>query len=291
MPDLANISNGSSVGVSGKIIDDLVKVNPKMIPVKAWGARLGWRSERRHAQWRRLIEETGHNFKDDQSGLLIRFVISADEWVPHPYAPPGWTTKEFSTFSRYIVNSAEAFELSRNWQKENSVGITNQLKKRLKRYSVDFGANYFCFDKTDYCDVAFIVHGIDSDAIQIKMPWKSESELATLVSNIYPGVLREYSPPWLGDQRIDIFVPSINVAFEYQGEQHYHPVEFFGGKEGYDRTRKRDYKKRILCKNNNMILVEWPYNIPITIQNLKEQLSKHGIFLPDVLSIDDMSVS
>ena len=30
-------------------------------------------------------------------------------------------------------------------------------------------------------------------------------------------------------QHIDIFIKDINTAIEYQGEQHYKPVERFGG--------------------------------------------------------------
>jgi hypothetical protein len=35
--------------------------------------------------------------------------------------------------------------------------------------------------------------------------------------------------PWIENQRIDIYFPKYNIAIEYNGEQHYIPIEHFGG--------------------------------------------------------------
>jgi hypothetical protein len=50
-----------------------------------------------------------------------------------------------------------------------------------------------------------------------------------------------------------------NICIEYQGEQHYKAVEFFGGKDQFKTQQKLDKIKRDYCKNNNIKLLEIPY--------------------------------
>ncbi|TDX48334.1 DUF2726 domain-containing protein [Orenia marismortui] len=46
---------------------------------------------------------------------------------------------------------------------------------------------------------------------------------------------------------------------EYDGEQHYRPIDFFGGKEGFKGVKKRDKIKNKYCKDNNIPLLRIPY--------------------------------
>lgn len=46
---------------------------------------------------------------------------------------------------------------------------------------------------------------------------------------------------------------------EYDGEQHYKPVEFFGGEEGFKNAQNRDKIKNDYCENNNINLIRLPY--------------------------------
>lgn len=84
-------------------------------------------------------------------------------------------------------------------------------------------------------------------------------------------------PSWLGRQSIDVYVPSINVAFEYQGQQHYHPVELIGGEEGLLATQTRDQVKRSRLKKNGVRLIEWHYSVPVSIENLNDYLHGHDL--------------
>jgi very-short-patch-repair endonuclease len=58
---------------------------------------------------------------------------------------------------------------------------------------------------------------------------------------------------------IDFYLPEFKTAIEYDGIQHYEPVDFFGGKVGYLKTKKRDRLKSEYCKNNNIELIRIPY--------------------------------
>lgn len=66
----------------------------------------------------------------------------------------------------------------------------------------------------------------------------------------------------------DFYLPHNNICIEYQGEQHYRPVEFFGGDEEFLIRKLRDEIKRDYCKTRNIILVEVPYYMnPVDILN------------------------
>ena len=57
----------------------------------------------------------------------------------------------------------------------------------------------------------------------------------------------------------DFYLPDYNIAIEYDGEQHYRPIEYFGGKEHYDKVTKHDRIKDDYCKSNNIDLLRIPY--------------------------------
>lgn len=69
-------------------------------------------------------------------------------------------------------------------------------------------------------------------------------------------VIQHARPDWLGRQHLDIFIPSLSVAVEYQGRQHDEPVAFFGGEKAWRASRRRDAKKRRLCEQNGVRLIE-----------------------------------
>jgi len=87
--------------------------------------------------------------------------------------------------------------------------------------------------------------------------WKSEKSLFDIVKKHFKGfdVLRHAQPIWLEPQHLDIFLPELSLAIEYMGEQHYRPVEYFGGNEGFEATTARDQRKAEICKKVGVNLV------------------------------------
>ena len=86
----------------------------------------------------------------------------------------------------------------------------------------------------------------------IPIKWQKEFELYLTVKRVFPQAVFQYRTAWLGLQSLDIYIPSIKCAIEYQGEQHYHPVEIFGGEIGYNETVARDKAKLEKCKGNGI---------------------------------------
>lgn len=107
--------------------------------------------------------------------------------------------------------------------------------------------------------------------------WKSEAKLYSLIKELFPThmVQREASPSWLGRQRLDILVPQLSLALEYQGQQHFGPVSLFGGEEGWRRAVERDTVKKSLCDANGIDLVYVHHTHPLTLASLRQRLQRY----------------
>ena len=108
----------------------------------------------------------------------------------------------------------------------------------------------------------------------IRPKWKHELSLFHEARKKHPDILYQYRPEWLGRQSLDLYIPSLRTAIEYQGIQHYRPVEFFGGEEALAQRQELDRQKRQLCGENGVRLIEWPYSLEPTAGNLKKILSQ-----------------
>lgn len=110
--------------------------------------------------------------------------------------------------------------------------------------------------------------------------WISELALVDLFQALWPNATHQWRPGFLGRQSIDIYIPEIDLAVEYQGQQHYEPVALFGGEEGFKNTQFRDDRKRLLLEANKVRLLEWRYDAPITRETLVQKIAEMGISLP-----------
>ena len=106
----------------------------------------------------------------------------------------------------------------------------------------------------------------------IKPKWKHELSLFHAVRKHYPDTLYQYRPDWLGRQSLDLYIPGIRTAIEYQGIQHFLPVDFFGGEEALSQRQELDIQKKQLCDKNQVRLIEWPYDLEPTDRNVREVL-------------------
>ena len=107
----------------------------------------------------------------------------------------------------------------------------------------------------------------------IRPKWKHELTLFRAVRKMHPDTLYQYRPEWLGRQSLDLYIPSLRTAIEYQGIQHYIPVEFFGGEEALNQRQELDRQKRELCEENGVRLIEWPYDMDPSDKNVEKALT------------------
>lgn len=88
-----------------------------------------------------------------------------------------------------------------------------------------------------------IKHILDSEDIEYKSP-VSFSDLVDA-----------------GRLRYDFYLPSFKVLIEYQGIQHYKPVDYFGGENQLKKQQLHDQMKRIYAKKHGYNLIEVSYKL------------------------------
>lgn len=125
----------------------------------------------------------------------------------------------------------------------------------------------------DYCENEV---RIDTGYKQKGQGWVSETLLYHLVKKLYPKqtIYFHYRPDFLDGLELDIFIKEKNIAIEYQGRQHFEPIEFFGGKESFIKQQKNDNKKLNICKSLKIPLIYFDYKDDLSEELVQKRLSK-----------------
>lgn len=66
----------------------------------------------------------------------------------------------------------------------------------------------------------------------------------------------------------DFYLPDYNLVIEYDGEQHFRPVNIFGGAKEFERRKQLDESKNILCKENGVNILRIKYTEFLNIENI-----------------------
>ena len=92
---------------------------------------------------------------------------------------------------------------------------------------------------------------------------KTQKSLFEMLKQKFPNAIWEYRTEVRWDKRhkigYDIFVPSMNIAFEGQGHQHYNSIEIWGGNEAFEKQKNRDEYKSKIAKELGIRLVIVPF--------------------------------
>lgn len=59
----------------------------------------------------------------------------------------------------------------------------------------------------------------------------------------------------------DFYLPDYNICIEYDGKQHFEPVDLFGGEDGFAKRQKNDNIKNKYCLEHNITLIRIPYTL------------------------------
>lgn len=87
--------------------------------------------------------------------------------------------------------------------------------------------------------------------------WIAENQLYQVLRRLLKGieVQQHARPTWLEPQHLDVYVPAAGIAVEYMGQQHFGPLEFFGGEMAFQEVLARDQRKAQLCEANGVRLI------------------------------------
>jgi hypothetical protein len=73
-------------------------------------------------------------------------------------------------------------------------------------------------------------------------------------------LIQHARPSWLEPQHLDVYIPEAGIAAEYMGQQHFEPLEFFGGERAFRSVQDRDRKKSALCATFGIELIRVRYD-------------------------------
>ena len=96
---------------------------------------------------------------------------------------------------------------------------------------------------------------------------KGADKLLTIVKELYPNhkVVLEHNIADHGALFLDIYLPDLSLAFEFDGEQHSNYSSFFhGSRENFIAAKKRDLHKSEACEQKDILLIRIKYNDPLT---------------------------
>lgn len=91
---------------------------------------------------------------------------------------------------------------------------------------------------------------------------KSQTKLFEKLTTVFKHetFIWEFKAPWLKRMRIDICMSKYKIAIEYDGRQHFVPIDCFGGEEDYKKRVKSDALKDKLCSENGFTLFRLKYD-------------------------------
>lgn len=92
-------------------------------------------------------------------------------------------------------------------------------------------------------------------------PSKGEEKIKEILESNNIKFEREKSFPTCGKGmfRFDFYLPNINTCIEYDGEQHFRPIEYFGGEDAFNKQVTYDNIKNEWCKKQGINLIRIPY--------------------------------
>lgn len=102
------------------------------------------------------------------------------------------------------------------------------------------------------------LNGFNCPSCNCNKKSKMEESFAELLIENNISFERQKTFDWLKNKRslfLDFYLPKYNIAIEVQGEQHFTPIEKFGGRYEFKVQTERDAAKRELCHEHNINLI------------------------------------
>lgn len=88
---------------------------------------------------------------------------------------------------------------------------------------------------------------------------KGEIAITEFLTQYKINFQKEFSFIKLPNKKFDFYLPEYQMAIEFDGAQHFYPIDFFGGEQGLKDTQRRDKEKNQFCLDNNITLLRIPY--------------------------------
>lgn len=106
---------------------------------------------------------------------------------------------------------------------------------------------------------------------------KGCEELLGLVQSIFPNqtIILEHNIASNGGLFLDIYLPKLSLAFEFDGMQHFtYSQHFHGSPDAFRAAKKRDLAKTNKCKELGISLVRVRYDESMTKELVLDKIMK-----------------
>jgi hypothetical protein len=172
---------------------------------------------------------------------------------------------------------------------KRSISSTSTTEKFIEKANKKHGLGKYIYSKVDYKEAKSIVkiicpkHGefeqqsnnhLNGQGCPICNESKGEKGIRQFLEN---NKILHITQKKFNDCKnkkklsFDFYLPDKNICIEYQGEQHYRPIKYFGGDKVFELYKFRDNIKRNYCQLKGIKLIEIKYNENI-LQKLNELL-------------------
>jgi hypothetical protein len=111
-----------------------------------------------------------------------------------------------------------------------------------------------------------------------RCPLKNESECLRLFEALLGKDFPKQRPDWLQGLELDGYNEELQLAFEYNGEQHYQVVKRWHpkGEESLREQQERDKRKEDLCTEHEVTLIVIPYTVKNKRDFIWRELTRLG---------------
>lgn len=200
------------------------------------------------------------SFKDKICPRCLGLIIGPKSLLFHSYVEQYIYEKGISFFhNKYLDFCPETYKEIIDHNKEKSEFYSKKLIK--KGYSTEEMYNKLTSDeKEDYYRVNKTYYNFKKsfeNDMRIIMGFKKigeglvgESTLFKILDKIFNENIRikHYRQDVLEGLEIDYYISDLRIGIEFQGKQHFEPIEHFGGKEAYKKQIERDNMKKEICE-------------------------------------------
>lgn len=76
---------------------------------------------------------------------------------------------------------------------------------------------------------------------------------------------------------MDIYIPDLQLGFEYQGIQHFKSVKHWGGEKQLAKQKEHDERKLRLCREIGVNLICINYDEPLNMEYIRAKINEHKI--------------
>lgn len=285
-----------------RVLEEIKKFNTNDgMLIKKKDPKLYWATERHFGSWRKAVSEAGfvpQKIMFDEKSILEELKNIKDKSASNLH-------KNYSALYSRIINNfekglEEALEkiginyndiriLDKSKTDEEIIEEIKKLENTCYTHMIENNSKLYHVAKNRFGNWENALAKANKAIDKNNNKNISEDMVYNILSkNIKYKIIRWFRGNILKNKKtkmnleLDFYIPELKIAIEYQGKQHFHPVNFGGmsdeeANKEFNKQKRRDKIKKRLLKKNGIKLVEITYKDKISEENIKNILIKQGV--------------